>query len=132
MCIRDRTGAQVPAPEMDSGVSGLLPGVSFWLPDGSDLLDDVKVYNFVPVVGINHNFDTSAWAGSWLTICLWNWGQSPPEMTATWATARRSASASPMDGRSACLLSARVPSRSKATRVIIVDMGNGRKAWKRN
>src|SRR5687768_16696044 len=41
-------------------------------------------------------------------------------MTATWATASRSANASPMDSSRGCLLVASVPSRSKATREIIL------------
>lgn len=85
----------------------------------------VARYSLVPLVGISQSFDRSASDGRWVTICWENWGQSPPEMMATWATRRSWVSARPMDSLMACLLMARVPSRSNATSCIIVVVFGG-------
>src|SRR3546814_995782 len=65
------------------------------------------------------NLPRYALEGSRLATCLSNCCQSPPEIIATSATASRSASACPIRSSSGCLLSASVPSRSKAIRAFM-------------
>src|SRR3546814_741616 len=92
-----------------------------WPERSADARPPVPSYrlSLVALVGSSHNLPRYALAGSRLATCLSNCGQSPPEIIATSATASRSASACPIRSSSGCLLSASVPSRSKAIRAFM-------------
>src|SRR4051812_23812024 len=72
-----------------------------------------------------NRFARSASVGNRDTTCVSNCGQSPPEITATLVTPSSLQRAAAIGSPIACLLSARVPSRSNAISCFMVSVPCG-------